>query len=88
MDIKITVCSLSLGIASFIGIVVPAFIALNILPARFYGLGHVGLAIAMSLYTRQQLCRFVARREEIAYQLGQASNRERVSLSGLPSLVD
>lgn len=89
MDNKITVCSLTLSLASFVGVAVPGLIALGLLPTRFYGLGHVGLAIAMCLYMRRQIGRCLAKREEIAFKLGQASGDiNKGSLAGVRSLVD
>lgn len=89
MDIKITVCSLTLGVACALGMAIPVLIAAGALPVRLYGLGHLWLAVAMCLYVRRQVRRVLSSREEIAFQLGQASDDIRKgSLAGVRSLVD
>jgi hypothetical protein len=89
VDNRISVCSLTLAVAGFLGVAIPVLIAAELLPNRFYGLGHIALVIAVGLYVRQQICRLVAERERVAFKLGQASHDiERGSLAGVRSLVD
>jgi hypothetical protein len=89
VDTKVTVASLAFCIAAFIGVTIPALIAAEVIPTRWYGMGHIGLTVAISLYVRRQICRYVAAREEIAFRLGQASqDLERGNLSAVRSLVD
>jgi hypothetical protein len=85
VDIKISVCTLSLALSTLIGVGIPMLVAADYLPARFVALGNVGLTLSIALYFRSKMHRYGDDRELAAYRLGQSS---RGDARNLRSLVD